>query len=72
MMAALALGHSGLGAGVVGFGEFAILVFLKCAGALLRGETSRRLDSDELQPRGNLAVDVNRHLGLEARRVEQR
>ena len=59
-----------LGVRVVGDVEFAVLVFLQRAGTLLLGRSPCRFDGDKLRPRGNLAVDVGRHLGLEARRVK--
>jgi hypothetical protein len=59
-----------LGIRVVGDVEFAVLVFLQRAGTLLFGSSVSRFDGDKFRPRGNLAVDVGRHLGLEARRIK--
>ena len=70
MMAALVLGHGGSASGLSGCRKFAVLVLLQGAGALLLRSSPCRFDGDKLRPRGNLAVDVRRHLGLEARRVK--
>ena len=59
-----------LGVRVVGDVEFAVLVFLQGSGVLLLRRSPCRFDGDKLRPRGNLAVDVRRHLRLEAWRVK--
>jgi hypothetical protein len=59
-----------LSVGVVRFRKFAVLILIECAGTLLLGGAPRGFDSDKLRPRGDLAVDMRRHLRLEARRVK--
>ena len=50
--------------------EFAILVFLQCAGVLFFGAAPRRLDRDKMRPCGKFAVDVGGDFDLVARRVK--
>jgi hypothetical protein len=45
-------------------------VFLQRAATLLFGSSVSRFDGDKLRSRGNLAFDVGRHFGLEARRIK--
>ena len=59
-----------LGIRVVRDVEFAVLVFLQGSGVLLLRGSPCSLDGDKFGPRGNLAVDVCRHLGLVAGSVK--
>ena len=59
-----------LGVGIVRFRKLTVLVFLQSTWTLLLWRSPCGFDGDKFWPRGNLAVDVRRHLGLEARRVK--